>query len=53
MKDKNKLKRNYNVVMTISLTNNDNDLKVSFNVAVGGIFIGIGLILLIKNNTEK
>ena len=27
--------------------------KVSFNVAVGGIFIGIGLILLIKNNTEK
>ena len=27
--------------------------KVSFNVAVGGIFIGIGLMLLIKNNTEK
>ena len=27
--------------------------KVSINVAVGGIFIGIGLILLIKNNTEK
>ena len=33
--DKNKLKRNDNVVMTISLTNNDNDLKVSFNVASG------------------
>ena len=27
--------------------------KVSINVAVGGIIIGIGLILLIKNNTEK
>ena len=27
--------------------------KVSFNVAVGGVFIGIGLMLLIKNNTEK
>ena len=27
--------------------------KVSINVAVGGVFIGIGLILLIKNNTEK
>jgi len=33
--DKNKLKRNDNVVMTISLTNTDNDLKVSFNVASG------------------
>ena len=33
--DKNKLKRNDNVVMTIALTDNDNALKVSFVVGSG------------------
>ena len=33
--DKNKLKRNDNVVMTIALSDNDNALKVSFNISSG------------------